>query len=164
MKSQPNRNYISNDDVQTPVGLAKLIVEHFDSQIDLNDTLLEPCKGDGNFHKFMWHSDYCEIKEGKDFFDYKGHVNWIITNPPWSLFRKFLVKAMGVADNVVFLVTINHIWTKARIRDIRQANFGIKEIVLVTMPASFPQSGFQLGAIHLQKNYMGNIELTNLMK
>ena len=37
---------------------------------------------------------------------------------------------MGLSENVVFLLTINHVWTKARLRDIRAAGFGLREIVL----------------------------------
>ena len=46
MKSQPNRNYDSNDDVQTPPDLARRIVEHFQP----GGTVLEPCKGEGRVY------------------------------------------------------------------------------------------------------------------
>lgn len=158
MKYQPNRDYISNDEVQTPTALAKRIVDHFKP----SGKILEPCRGQGNFLRFLPGADWCEINEGRDFFKWSSHVDWIITNPPWSQIRPFLQHAMMHSDNVVFLVTINHLWTKARIRDIGEFGFGIKEIALVEMPASFPQSGFQLGAIHLRRNWEGKITLTDL--
>lgn len=154
MNLQPNRNYKSNDIVYTPIELAQYILEHFNPQ----GFILEPCKGNGAFYNLMCEpKDYCEIAENKDFFEYTQHVDWIVTNPPWSLFRKFLEHSMNIADNIVFLITINHMWTKARIRMIQNASFGIKEILLLNTPNNFPQSGFQLGAIHLQKGYSGNI-------
>jgi hypothetical protein len=64
------------------------------------------------------------------------------------------------SDGVVFLLTINHIWTKARLRHIKEAGFDIKEICLLEMPGSFPQSGFQLGAVHVQRNWNGDIRMT----
>ena len=105
---------------------------------------------------------WCEIKRGRDFFDWDQPVDWIITNPPWSQIRDFLCHAMEMADHVVFLFTINHLWTKARLRDIHNADHGIREIVLVKMPKTFPQSGFQLGAVHLQYGWKGKITLSEL--
>jgi len=147
------------DCVQTPVELAKQIVEHFKP----HGKILEPCKGNGNFLSVLpENTSWCEILEGRDFFNYNGRVDWIITNPPYSKMRKFMQKSMEVADNIVFLTTINHLWLKARIRDIENANFGIKEILLCDTPTSFPQSGFQIGCFYLKRNYTGNITLTKL--
>jgi hypothetical protein len=158
MRYQPNRNYNSNDDVQTPPALARTLVEHFKPA----GRILEPCKGNGNFLAYMPTAEWCEIKEGRDFFKWEKKVDWIVTNPPWSLIRNFLQHSMAISDNVVFLVTVNHIWTKARIRDIHGWGFGIKEIVLVDMPKTFPQSGFQLGAVHIARGWNCGIKLTNL--
>lgn len=161
MKNQPNRDYNSNDVVMTPKSLAYEIDKHFNPI----GKILEPCCGDGVFIDVIHerqtgiHVDWCEINKGRDFFDYDEKVDWIITNPPWSKIRPFLQHSMEVADNIVFLVTVNHLWTKARIRDIREAGFGIKEIMLIDMPKEFPQSGFQLGAIHLQRDWKGDIKL-----
>jgi hypothetical protein len=105
---------------------------------------------------------WCEIKQGRDFFAWTERVDWIMTNPPWSQIRRFLQQAMSVADQIVFLMTINHVWTKARLRDIRAAGFGLREIVLVDMPPTFPQSGFQLGAVYLSRGWTGAIKLSEL--
>jgi hypothetical protein len=56
---------------------------------------------------------------------------------------------MECADNVVFLATINHFFTKARLRDINEKGFYIQAIGLCDTPAEFPPSGFQLGAVHI---------------
>lgn len=153
MKSQPNRDYVSNDVVQTPVDLAKKIVDHFRPA----GRILEPCRGEGNFLQHMPGASWCEIKDGRDFFDWDQQVDWIVTNPPWSKIRTFLQHSMNHASDIVFLMTVNHVWTKARIRDIKTAGFGIKEIYLVEMPPEFPQSGFQLGAVHVSKGWNGDI-------
>ncbi len=159
MKNQPNRDYKSNDVVYTPEPLAIQILQHFNPQ----GKLLEPCKGNGAFYNNMSEpKDYCEIADDKDFFTYTDKVDWIITNPPWSQFKPFLKHSMELADNIVFLVTVNHLWTKARIKMINDAGFSIKEILLFDMPNTFPQSGFQLGAIHLQRGYTDYIKLSSL--
>lgn len=158
MRYQPNRDYVSNDDVQTPLELAEQLVKHFKP----SGRILEPCRGDGNIYRFLEHAEWCEIKEGRDFLHWDKKVDWILTNPPWSEIRPFMAQAMKVADNIVFLLTINHIWTKARVRDILNSGFGIKEIALVDMPKSFPQSGFQLGAVYIARGWAGDIKLSNL--
>lgn len=159
MKYQANRNYKSDDVIMTPEPIAKMLVEHFKP----NGKILEPCKGTGNFLKYLPKDTlWCEIKEGKDFMDFDGVVDWVFTNPPWSKVRLFLNKSMEVADNVCFLLTINHLWTKARIRDIQEHNFGIKEIAIFNAPKELNQSGFACGMFHLQKNYHGDISFNVL--
>ena len=159
MKNQPNRDYKSNDLVMTPSGLARAIVKHFHPY----GSILEPCKGTGAFLEFMPGATWCEITEGKDFLDFDGKVDWIVTNPPWSRIRDFLRKSMQVADNIVFLMTINHLWTKARIRDIKEFKFGIAEIAICKTPKEFPPLGFQLGVIHLIRHYHSYIRFTELL-
>src|ERR1035437_4505300 len=103
MRLQPNRNYVSNDDIQTPPLLARRLVRHFRP----TGRILEPCKGAGNFLKHLPKSAaWCELKEGRDFFTWTQKVDWIITNPPWSQMRRFLQQAMSVADHVVFLISL----------------------------------------------------------
>src|SRR5690606_673304 len=75
-----------------------------------------------------------EIDEGRDFFEYTKKVDWIITNPPWSLMRDFLRHAMTISDNVIFLVTTNHAFTKARVREASEKRFGISQILHVPTP------------------------------
>jgi len=153
MKYQPGRDYVSNDDIQTPVELAGRIVAYFKP----TGRILEPCAGDGNFLQHLPGADWCEIKRDRDFFAYQQKVQWIITNPPWSQIRPFLAHAFTLANDVVVLVTINHVWTKARLRIARENNFGLRTLLLVDTPRSFPQSGFQLGAIHYQRGWDGPI-------
>jgi len=159
MRTQPNKNYKSNDCIMTPEYLVKAIVEHFKP----TGKILEPAKGTGNFLKYLPNADWCEITENKDFFDYTDKIDWIVTNPPWSKMRTFLQHSMKLATNIVFLVTINHLWTKARLRDMKELNFGIKEILMIPEKTKdSPQTGFSCAAIHLQKNYVGDIKLSEL--
>lgn len=146
------------DCVQTPKEIAQAIIDNFKP----TGRVLEPCKGEGNFLAVYPFTSYCEILEGKDFFEEKEHYDWIITNPPYSKMRAFLKKSMEVADNVVFLTSINHLWLKARMRDVKEAGFGIKEIVICDTPKTFPSSGFQIGCFHLQRDYVGDIRFKEL--
>ena len=159
MRSQPNRNYKSDDEVMTPDYMIDAVVKHFNP----TGKVLEPCKGTGNWLKYLPQgTDWCEIREGRDFFDCTKKYNWVITNPPWSLIRDFLNHSMKIADNIAFLITVNHVWTKARIKDLDRNGFGIKEICLVETPNNFPPLGFQLGVIHFQRGWQGKITLGDL--
>ena len=159
VRYQPNRVYVSNDDIQTPPALARQLVAHFAPA----GRILEPCAGANHiFDCLPPGADWCELKRGRDFLQHTGRYDWILTNPPWSQIRAFLVHAFTLADNVVFLMTVNHAWTKARLREMKTAGFGLREILLVPMPRSFPQSGFQLGAVHYQRAWRGPINLTEL--
>ena len=150
-----------NDVVMTPKHIAKALIDHFKPE----GKILEPCKGTGNFLKYLPEdTQWCEISEGRDFMDFKEKVDWIITNPPWSKVRKFMNHSMVISDNVVFLTTIVHLWMKARLRDVKRKGFGIREIVIFETPTSFPAGGFQVGAFHLQRGYEGDIRFKNLGK
>ena len=155
----PPKNPPEKDIVMTPEHLAQEVIEHFSPM----GTILDPCRGAGAFYdNFDTDTkDWCELAEGKDFLDYIGKVDWIITNPPWSKMREFLSHGMDVADNVVYLTTINHYTTKRRIRDMRDKGFAIREIYCVPTPkAPWPQLGFQLAAVHTQRGYEGGIRMS----
>lgn len=87
-------------------------------------------------------------------------MGWCVSNPPYSIFRDFLLKPMRIADNIVYLITVNHCWTKARIRDMRENGFGMREIFCVDTPKNFPPSGFQYGAIWFQRHWEGDIKMS----
>lgn len=154
----PPKNTPEKDIVMTPEWLAKEIIEHFNP----SGIILDPCRGDGSFYgNFPGNNnEWCELSEGVDFLTYNKKVDWIITNPPWSKMQQFLAHGMKVAENIVYLTTINHYTTKKRIRDMREHNFAIKEIYCVPTPKNpWPQLGFQLAAIHTQKGYSGGITM-----
>lgn len=165
MQKQPNRNYLSNDVVMTPEPLARELVE----ALNPYGVVLEPCAGDGAFVRAV--TDYmgddadvvaCEIALGRDFFAWSTPVDWVITNPPWSQFAKFLSHSLRLANNVAMLVTVNHWFTKARVRNVLNGGFGYRRLILVDWPEQFPPSGFQLGMMHVQRGYRGPMDVIDL--
>ena len=79
------------------------------------EKVLEPAKGEGNLYNQLpakVDKSWCEYKDGKDFFAYKGKVDTVITNPPYkergeNLVIPFIEKAMEVADERVIML-LNH--------------------------------------------------------
>jgi hypothetical protein len=75
--------------------------------------LLDPCRGDGSFYENFPSGNrkaYCEISEGKDFYNWSQCVDWVIGNPPYSIFHEFLTHAFEISSNVCFLVPTNKIF------------------------------------------------------
>ena len=168
MKKQPLAPRGGNDRVYTPSALAKAIVEHFDPPKSC--MMLEPCAGPLENQAFVnvmseYDPDWYEIDEGLDFLAsiIKSRYDWIITNPPWSKLRPFLQHSMEASNNVVFLCLVNAFFMKARQKDMKDAGFGMKEILFVpTPPKPWPQTGFSLGAVHIQRGYKGLVTLSEL--
>lgn len=156
MQLNPNKNAPDKDIVYTPPQLALDIIEHYQPQ----GRILDPCRGDGAFFNQLTNCDWCELSQGRDFLSYDNKVDWIITNPPWSKMREFLSHGMQIADNIVYLTSINHYTTKRRIRDMKEAGFAIKEFFCIDTPKCFPQSGFQLAAVHTKRDYTGDIQMS----
>jgi len=159
MRLNPPKNRPEQDIVYTPVPLAIDIIEHYQPE----GIILDPSKGDGAFYNNFpedVNNDWCELSLGRNFFDYEDKCDWIITNPPWSMMRKFLIHGMELSDNIVYLTSVNHYTTKARLRDMHEHGFGIREFYCFDTPKEFPQSGFQLAAVHTQRGWTGPAEFT----
>ena len=147
----------------TPPELAAVVIGHFAGR--MSGTVLDPARGQGAFYdRFPTHleRDWCEITEGRDFLDWHEPVDWVMTNPPWSRLRDFTRHAMRIAPNVVWLAPLTNLTTKARLRDLDEAGFGIAELVLIDTPKDWPQSGFQLVAAWLRKGHSGGWSVTRL--
>jgi hypothetical protein len=94
------------DKVYTPENIAKKIISEF----NLEGVVLDPFKGKGAFYDNLPETvkkDWCELDEGKDFFHYTERVDWIISNPPYSIFGEVLDHSFELSDNIVYLIPIN---------------------------------------------------------
>lgn len=151
MRLNPNGG---NDKIYTPNKLARFIIEHYKPV----GRILEPSSGNGVFLKHM-KADWYEIDKGKDFFDCEKTYDWAITNPPFSKIRKFLQHLYKLkVKNIVFLCPTNHIiGLKARLNDMLENGYGIKEIICIDTPKEFPQSGFQWSVNYIKMGYNGKL-------
>lgn len=86
-----------NDKVYTPEHIVDEVLNHYGSYIKPQEIIMEPFKGGGAFynklHEYSSHTvRWCEIDKGVDFFETVEKVDWIITNPPYSIFKEVLPK------------------------------------------------------------------------
>ena len=141
------------DVVYTPDWIAHDMVKAFKPF----GNILEPSKGDGVFMKYLPSSAaWCEIEEGRDFFKWTSTVDWIIGNPPYSIFEEWLRHSFQLADNVAYVLPTNKIFQRKAIMEMINNYGGIKSMRAYGggNAAGFP-FGFSVGSFHFQRNYRG---------
>ena len=148
------KEIVRDDDIVfTPEPIVKDIISFF----PIEGKCLDPCSGDGAFLKHLPEdSDWCEIRKGKDFFDYSEAVDWIVGNPPYSIFLDFLKHSCRLAENIVYILPTNKIFQSFSIMDTIDNYGGIKAILVYGggQRIGFP-FGFSVGAFYFKKNYAG---------
>ncbi len=147
----------SDDIVLTPLDVARDVVNHFKP----SGRILDPCKGNGAFADLMPGCEWCEIREGRDFYDWREPVDWIVSNPPYSVFADFLRHSLNVAENIVYLIPVNKIFNSDRMMREIWSWGGVPEIYTVAGGGAlgFP-IGFCIGAVHFKRGYRGDTRVT----
>jgi hypothetical protein len=142
-----------NDVVFTPEWLAEEICKMF----DIRGNILEPCKGEGAFLKFLPpNTEWCEIADGINYYDYVKKVDWIVTNPPYSDFNRFLEHTFELADNIVLLVPLSKMFkSMGTIKQIIGYGGIVSVHLLPASKAGFP-FGFPCGIFYLKRGYSGD--------
>lgn len=137
----------------TNAALARAIVAHFRPA----GRCLEPFRGDGSFYQHLPEgSGWCEISDGRDFFDWQEPVDWIVTNPPFSNLTQVYAHAFALADNCVFLIPVSkHFSSQPRLM-LARAYGGLRTILHVGAGRSIGfDIGFPFAAMHFQRGYHG---------
>lgn len=145
-----------NDMVMTPRHIAKQMIDFY--ELDNSQYILDPCAGDGAFYDQypVLGRDWCEITKGRDFFDWPYKVEWIITNPPYSIFPQFLEKCFEVADNVALLIPLAKLVSSLKRINMVMDYGGIVSMRIIgASKCGFP-FGFPAAAIHMKRGYDGN--------
>ena len=145
------------DVVYTPDWVASDMVSFFQP----SGVILDPCKGDGVFLKYLPPAEWCEIEKGKDFYAWNTPVDWVFGNPPYSQFSKWLGHSMEFANNIVYLIPLTRLFN---------SGFFIKRIMKWGGIAHMRyyadggelgwNIGFAIGAVHFQKGYSGGMFLS----
>lgn len=141
------------DVVFTPEWAAQDIVEYFQP----SGRILEPCKGSGAFMKFMPTAEWCEINEGRDFFAYNEKVNWIVSNPPFSLLHDWLQHSFSIANEVAYLIPLWKFFGSYALMKVAKDFGNIKHIRVYGTGGrlNFPL-GNTVGVVHWSRSYGGD--------
>ncbi len=162
MSTQPQLLQIPldpGDVVYTPDWVARDMVEFFKP----SGRILEPCKGDGVFMKYLPAStEWCEIQEGRDFFKFNERVDWVFGNPPYgNMLTEWMEHSYKLAHNIVYLLPSNTQWNSLR-RIKRAAKYGgIVHTRMYGNGTLFGKDfGFPVGAVYFQRDYHGPMYTT----
>jgi hypothetical protein len=141
------------DVVYTPEWVVKDMISFFNP----SGRILEPCCGDGAFLAHLpAETLWCEIQQGRDFFEFDERVDWIIGNPPYKMIREWLQHSFTLSDNIVYLIPMNSPFNSMkRMKDIFEWG-GIEHIRAYGNGSIFGMNyGFAVGAFHFKKNGSG---------
>lgn len=144
------------DVVYTPDWVARDMVEYFKP----SGRILEPCAGDGAFLRYLPGADWCEIEKGRDFFTWHEQVDWIIGNPPYSVFSKWLGHSMEIAQNIVYLIPLTRLLNSGFFikRLIEWGNIRTIRYYADGRDLGFPVR-FAIGAVWFQRGYKGSTKI-----
>ena len=155
-----------NDKVYTPEHIVQEVLAEFTQHINKTATILEPFKGGGAFYeplkKLYGDVSWCEIDEGVDFFEHRGKYDWIVTNPPYSIFDKVLPKCLELADNNLLVIPVNKLLSSMpRLMDVKRAGCSIRQLHYLGSgrQLKFP-FGFPVACVWIQRGWEGGIRDT----
>lgn len=129
-----NKKRSKSDFYQTPYSITRrlLEVEKFSGRI------LEPACGAGAITAILKEAGYEDITaydlllDGKDFLTETRKFDAIITNPPFSLAKEFILKACEVATRFAFLLPLNYLQGQARYNEIWSASEILEKVYIFT--------------------------------
>lgn len=118
--------------------------------IDKNDICIDPASGENK----VWFNNFptknkieLEIDEGKDFLSYSDRVDWVLGNPPYNLFIKYLFHSADIS-NKGFGFLINHTRlnqiTPKRLDDLKNKGFYLNRIHIMNIKLWFGRYYFLL--------------------
>lgn len=127
-----------NDIVYTPQKIVDLMIE----DININDSILDPCYGKGVFYNSFKNKNkhYCEITKNLDFFDFNENIDLIYGNPPYSLLTKWLEHSFKICNKKIKYIIGMYSLTPARLTLAEKYGFYITDILLTQVPTWFQRS------------------------
>ena len=122
-----------NDNIHTPPYVALKMIEL--TPIKHRDSVLDPCCGSNkifyeNFSDNV-HKEWCEVSEGRNFFDHRDSVDWCIGNPPYSLWDKWIEHTCDIVEKGFTYIFNFQNFTPKRINYILDRGFGLTKIHLL---------------------------------
>lgn len=152
---QNHDELVESDYVMTPEWCAKDMIQYFNPI----GKILDPCRGLNKvFHNLLpIGTDYCEIQEGINFFDYDKQVDWIVGNPPYSIFNDWMEKSFEISENILYLVPTFKIFNALGLCRMYKDKGWIKHIRFYDTGKNIEWSRSRpIVAVHFQQNYVGD--------
>lgn len=147
----------TGDVVYTPEWCVRDMLAHFEP----SGLLLDPCRGKGAFTDQLPAAEWCEITQGRDFFDWHKPVDWVLGNPPYSMTREWFRHSYAIADHLLYLVPLRNIFSGyGFVREI-YAYGAIAEMRIYGTGGKlgFPM-GNAVGALHIVRGHIGHTRVS----
>ena len=127
-----------NDIVYTPQKVVDIMIK----DIDINDSIIDSCKGRGAFYNSFKNNNkyYCEINEGKDYFDFTDKVDLNYGNPPYSILSKWLEHSYKITNKKIKFIIGMYSLTPVRLKKAEENGFYLTELILTQIPTWFQRS------------------------
>lgn len=149
--------WTESDLVMTPKWCAVDMVEHFRP----TGRILDPCKGDGAFSNLLPGCDWCEVREGRDFYQWTEQVDWLFGNPPYSGIPDWCRRSFQIANDIVYLIPCRSVFLGPQFIESIYEWGGIVEMRHYGggQRLGFP-FGNAIAAFHFRRGYTGSIKVS----
>ena len=78
----------------------------------------EPCSGDGRIVRFLEskgiNTTSSEIREGRNYLDWTGYTDLILSNPPYNQAKEFIEHSLVRANTVIMLLRLGFLSSQKR--------------------------------------------------
>lgn len=142
-RQRPVKDKTLKDCVMTPFPLAKALIGMITPEPGL--TFLDPCRGTGAFYNQFpdcVEKDWCEILQGRDFFEQHKQFDWVIGNPPYSVLSRWWEHTLDISKiGFAYLLGVHNLTTK-RIQDAQNKGFSCIHMHLLKVKDWFGYSLF----------------------
>ena len=146
-----------NDVFYTPENLSRKLISSV--PVKPLELCFDPFKGQGSFFDNMRKpSVWGEIEEGRDFFEFDSQVDWIISNPPFSMITKILEHSMKISRKGFGYILPTYSLTTPRLELIRKGGFSVSKIIYFRTPKSW-EFGYSTHFVLFQRDYPSIIEV-----
>ena len=145
------------DCVYTPEDLAVKSIKKIN--IVKKDTILDPASGQGVFYRNFPAGNKkhkCEIEKGTNFFEFNKKVDWIITNPPYSILNKYLEHSLKLSMKGIGFLVGSYSVTPLRLELIKKAGFRVAELYYFKVSNWYGIQCFMV----LRKGLSGNAKIS----
>ena len=149
-----------NDKIMTPKELAKKIIDSVEWED--GEIVLDSCRGEGSFYNQLPNNVnkiWCEIDEGKDFYNCNELLNTIIQNPPYSHLNNWFDKCKELNPKRMCFLLHMYALTDTRIKNFENVGYIIYKLDITKVHEWF---GHQVVVWFGKKEIYGNSIIGNL--
>jgi hypothetical protein len=143
---------VESDYVKTPNWCAQDMIDFYKPQ----GKILDPCRGENKVFWNILECDWNEITQGKNFFENDSSYDWVIGNPPYSIFHLWMKHTYKLADNIVYLLPTFKVFNALGLVRMYKKNGWIKHIRVYDVGKRIEWSRSRpITAVWFQKGYSG---------